>query len=292
VNEEFLSRVKDLGGDPTKGPALQDVVAREANRAIDAMRGDSLAAKGIGFSNEELVRRVAAYETIAEDLGRAAAVIGYWSESADPRLLLWLVRRLANAVERGEGVLPWLELVRYPALLVTYAGGLGAVIGGREGALESLLTRPIIRENDGLKPAATHLTSDHVLSGHLADRLWLPERRRTPMSDRLLEITRPWLEELEPDKIAFERAFDRYEFLAGLLMFDLTRGDNERGWGPIGRFHWRSRYGGGVSEEIGAELSASSVDWPLVRAGAFRGSGERAAESFRGYLAHLRQIYV
>lgn len=107
-----------------------------------------------------------------------------------------------------------------------------------------------------------------------------------------METTRPWLEELEPDEVAFERAFDRYEFLAGLLMFDLTRGDSERGSGPIGRFHWRSSYGGGVIEEVGTELDADSAAWPLVRAGAFRGSGERAAESFRGYLAYLRQIYV
>jgi hypothetical protein len=292
VTEEFLTRVKDLGGDPTKGPALRDVVAREASRAIDAMRGESFAAKGIGFSNEELVRRVAAYEGLVDDLGRAAALLGYWSHTVDPRLLSWLVQRLANAVDRGEGLIQWLNLIRYPAVLIVYAGGLGAVIGGREGLLGPLLTRSIIRENDGLKPAATHLTSDHVLSGDLPDRLWLPERRRTPMSDHLMEITRPWLEELEPDQIAFERAFDRYEFLAGLLMFDLTRGDSGRGWGPIGRFQWRSRYGGGITEEVGAELDANAVDWPLVRAGAFRGSGERAAESFRGYVEHLRQIHV
>ncbi|MFI5258879.1 MAG: hypothetical protein ACHQ01_04630 [Candidatus Limnocylindrales bacterium] len=292
MNAEFLTRVDELAADATKGPTLHDVIGAEARRVVEAMRDESFAAKGVAFSNEELVRRVAACEGLVDDLSRAAAVIGYWSESADPRLLPWLVRRLANAVERGEGLLSWLGLVRYPALLVTYAGGLGAVIGGQEGLLGPMLTRPIIWENDGWKPAATHLSSATVLSDDLAKRLPGLERRTTPMSDHLVEITRPWLEDLEPDQIAFERAFDRYEFLAGLLMFDLTRGDNERGWGPIGRFHWRSRYVGGVSEEIGAELSANSVDWPLVRAGAFRGSGERAAESFHGYLAHLRQIYI
>jgi len=292
VNTEFLTRVKDLAADATKGPALHDVIGAEAERVVEAMGDGSFAAKAVAYSNEELARRVAAYEILAEDLGRAAAVIGYWSESADPRLLPRLVRRLANAVERGEGLPVWLELIRYPALLVTYAGGLGAVIGDREGALALLLTRPIIRENDGWKPAATHLSSGGVLSGELPKRLPGLEQHRTPMSDHLMETTRPWLEDLEPDQIAFERAFDRYEFLAGLLMFDLTRGDTERGWGPIGRFHWRSRYGGGIAEEVGAELDATSMAWPLVRAGAFRGSGERAVESFHGYLEHLRHIYV
>ena len=292
VNEDFLTRVKELAGDATKGPALLDVIGAEAGRVVEAMRDGSLAAKGVAFSNEELVRRVAVYEALAEDLGRAAAVLGYWSEAADPRLLPWIVQRLANAVERGEGTVPWLELFRYPALLVTYAAGLGAVIGGREGALGPLLTRPIIGENEGWQPAATHLPSGAVLSGDMPKRLPGLEGRRTPLSDHLMETTRPWLEELEPDQVAFERAFDRYEFLAGLLMFDLTRGDNGRGWGPIGRFLWRSAYGGGIIEEVGAELNANSSAWPLVRAGAFRGSGERAAESFRGYLAHLRQIHV
>jgi hypothetical protein len=292
VNQEFLTRVKELVGDATKAPALHDEIGAQAGRVVEALRDESFAAKGVAFSNEELARRVTAYEALAEDLGRAAAVIGYWSESVDPRLLPWLVQRLANAVEGGEGLVPWLELVRYPSLLVTYSGGLGAVIGGREGVLGPLLTRPIIRENDGWKPAATHLSSAAVLSDDLPKRLPGLEQHRTPMSDHLMETTRPWLEDLEPDQIAFERAFDRYEFLAGLLMFDLTRGDSERGWGPIGRFHWRSRYGGGIAEEVGAELDATPMAWPLVRAGAFRGSGERAVESFRGYLEHLRHIYV
>ncbi len=60
MGTEFLARVKNFAGDPAKWPALHDEIAAEAGRVIEAMRDESFATNGVAFSNEKLVRRVAA----------------------------------------------------------------------------------------------------------------------------------------------------------------------------------------------------------------------------------------
>jgi hypothetical protein len=119
MTEQWLARVRDLVGDPTKGPALHEILHAEAAGVIEGMQAESLNA-GVEYSVDEFVRRLAAYEALTENLARAAALTTYWAKTTDDRLVPGIVARLANAVERSAGQQPYLDLVRYPALLVLY----------------------------------------------------------------------------------------------------------------------------------------------------------------------------
>lgn len=288
MNADLTRQVKEWVADPTKGPMLHDLLQAEAARVIDAMRDDQFAA-GTPYSKEELARRVAAYEQLAEDLGRAASLITYWA-TTDERIVPSIVARLANALERANGVVPWLELYRYPALLVMYAAGLGAVMGRREERLASLLTSAQIRDQGRWQPAVLVLHAHGVIDHPIAKELPGLDRRHTPMSDHLAEILRPWTEELEPDQDAFERAFDRFEYLLGLAMFDLRRIDAGGGWAPVGRFSWRAERHGAVERDITEEVRTAGAGWPLLRAGLFGGSAERLTESLDGWNEHIRRV--
>jgi len=74
----------------------------------------------------------------------------------------------------------------------------------------------------------------------------------------------------------FDRLFDRLEFIIGLVIYDLGRGDSEDGWGPIGRFAWRAQQGDGVYDDLEAELEGPARS-RLLRGGLFRGDTERLA---------------
>ena len=76
MNDELLGTVRELVADPTKAPALHALLQAETARVIEAMRDESFDAHAAD-SNEELARRVAAYEALTEDLGRAAALVVY-----------------------------------------------------------------------------------------------------------------------------------------------------------------------------------------------------------------------
>ncbi|MES2211078.1 MAG: hypothetical protein V4515_13005 [Chloroflexota bacterium] len=289
MNEELVASVKAIVADPAKGPALHDLLHAEANRVIEAMRDEQFAA-GTAYSKDELARRVAAYEALTEDLSRAAAMVAYWSKATDDRLVAGLVARLANAMERDNGVVPWLEMFLYPALLVMYAGGLGSVIGGRDGLLAALLASPLIHEREEWKPIVLVLHSHNVIDHSIAKELPGLQRRHTPMSDHLAEVLQPWLAPLEPDQPAFEHAFDRFEYLLGLVMFDLRRAAHGSGWAPVGRLSWRGERRRGVDAEIAEEISAAGSAWPLLSAGLFGGERDRLTESAAGWISLVREV--
>jgi hypothetical protein len=282
VNEGLLRQVKDSVGDPTKGPALHDLFAGEVARVVEAMRGESFAA-GTPYSKDELARRVSAYEELAEDLGRAAAMAGYWSQTADERLIPGAISRLANAVDRSTGTGTWLDLGLYPAVLVLYSAGLAASIGRRETLLAELLAPPTIRDRNEWKPVAVVLSAPAAIEHRVAQQLPGLERHHTPVSDHLVEVLRPWLAALEPDQESYERAFDRFEYLFGLITYDISRQERLGGWGAVGRFSWRGQYGNGIEVPIGAEIEALGNQWPLLRAGLFGRDLGRLQESVTGW---------
>jgi hypothetical protein len=109
------------------------------------------------------------------------------------------------------------------------------------------------------------------------------ERRQTPMSDHLCEVLRPWLDGLEMDGETFDRAFDRFEYLHGLVMFDLIRQGGGQGYAPVGRHSWRGQYGNGIAGVVGAEVIEAGPTWPLLRSGLFGRDQTRLAESIKGW---------
>jgi hypothetical protein len=282
VNEDFLRQVKESVGDPTKGPPLHDLFVGEVARVVEAMRDESFAA-GTPYSKDELARRVSAYEEMAEDLGRAAAVAAYWSQTTDQRLIPRSIARLANAFDRSAGTGTWLDLTLYPAVLVLYGAGLGAVIGRREMFLAELLDPATIRERNDWKPAALALHAPAAIEHRVALQLPGLERRHTPVSDHLVEVLRPWIEPLEPDQESYERAFDRFEYLFGLVAYDISRQGRTGGWGAVGRFSWRGQYGNGIDVPIGAEIESLGDQWPLLQTGLFGRDLARLRESVTGW---------
>ena len=289
MNEEILGKVRDLVADPTKAPALHSLLQDETSRVIEAMRDEAFAA-GAPFSDEEFVRRMVAYEELTEDLGRAAALITYWTRTTDDRLVPGVVTRLANPLERASGQVPFLELSLYPAVLVLYGAGLGAVIGRREEQLAELLGSSTIRDRHEWKPIALVLSGPAAIDHRIGQRLPGFERRHTPASDRLCEVVRPWVSELEPDVESYERAFDRWEYLLGLAMFDLTRQMHGTGYAPVGRLSWRGNYGNGIEQALEQEIASAGSDWPLLRAGLFGRDAARMAESVAGWTKHIAEV--
>ncbi len=207
------------------------------------MRGEEFA-PGAGFSINELNRRLEGIDSRCAELARAASLVGYWWSPMSNRIVPEVVARLANGLDRSAGVDAWLDLYLYPALLVLYANGLGAVIGHREAQLGSLLGSPTFRERGEWTPLVTGVNATTPVAHERAKQLPGFDRHHTPMSDRLEQVLAPLLSDLEPDPAAIERDFDRFEYLVGLVLFDTSRqirGDDA--WAPVGRFYWRRESG-------------------------------------------------
>ncbi len=284
MTEGLIQQVNDWAADPTKLPRMSAALGLEAGHVIEGMRGDGFG-ENQAYSSEELARRVGDYEELAAGMGLAAALVGHWSDETGARVVGRLIGRLANALSRSNGQRPWLDLDRYPALLVMYAAGVGAVLGGHETLLVEILTRPHLLERERWTPSVLVLYPGNVIDHRIAQQLPGLERRHTPLSDHLAEVLGVWLAAIEPDKKAFERSFDRFELLLGLIFYDLAQGPDRGGWAPLGRFTWRYSYGGTIWAELAREIEEAADGWALLKTGLFGGSADRLQTSSKAYFA-------
>lgn len=180
----------------------------------------------------------------------------------------------------------WLDLQRYPSLLALYSTGLGLVSGDREDRLGPLLLQRKITHRDASWPIASRLYPQAVLEQRIAQQLPDMERHFTPVSDRLHGYLAPLIGHVVPDSTAYDRVFDRFEVILGLVTFDLSRTPEGRGWGPIGRFGWRRDHGGRTIEELEEEIATPNRS-ALTEGGLFNGDPERFVESAKSYIEFL-----
>ena len=105
-------------------------------------------------------------------------------------------------------------------------------------------------------------------------------RRLTPVSDLMFEAARPWLQEAVPDDESFEIAFDRFEFMLGVVAVDLGKRS-----GPVGRFGWKRLHypASDVVVTVRQEIERLGDKWPPLKAGFFEGDLERAKSSIESY---------
>jgi len=227
---------------------------------------------------ETVMERMKAYEAAADILTRMLAVGGFFGSSSQEHLWTHAVQRAADQSEVvGQRMVAWDSLRLYPALLLLYSSGIGAVAAGHFGLL-GLLAKAISADD---KPLVERLFTWSVLDDALAKQLPGLERHHTPISDRLYLVLRDATREVVPSDAEYEPFFDRFEYLWALLHVDATLGTDHwhQGWGPVGRFGWRRRAKGDREPAVvSREVERAGKDWPPLASGLFGGSLDRLQE--------------
>jgi hypothetical protein len=278
--ESDLSTVRRLVVDEKRRVQLQLVVNRATDTVLSTISGPDLASFGAPFSDDELRRRVDSYRTAVSGLAPILAEGCYWGESWTSGLWQKVIHRVANAVEGGSGIVVWVQLRLLPAMMLLYAGGVGAVAAERYENLLAILLRATVREPSESRPAVMTLVPNKVLGLNAAHKLEGMGRRLTPVSDLMFEAARPWLQEAVPDDESFEIAFDRFEFMLGVVAVDLGKHS-----GPVGRFGWKRLHypASDVVVTVRQEIERLGDKWPPLKAGFFEGDLERAKSSIESY---------
>ena len=110
---------------------LSDLIDTAVERVVEAISGEAFAvADGPPLTSESVTARVRGYEAACATLLAMAPIGGCWAEEEHYRLWQRALERLGSQTSSG-GTVQWLELQRYPATLLLYALGLGAVEADR-----------------------------------------------------------------------------------------------------------------------------------------------------------------
>ena len=262
---------------------LRDLVLSEVERQMTALAALPVhfAHASKGTLEAQFFTRLELYESRMEMLIPLLAHGCLYGTPAQATIWQDAILRMVSFPPYSAGHDQLINLRRYPATMLMYAGGIAAVASQNYDTL-----RVILRD------ARTHGPIDPVrqdtelvfltVPGQVVDNDVLNEgsaqRWKTPANDRLHDILRNHLRSLIPDDNEYEQVFDRFEYFFTLVYFDLKslKQDSAPWWAPVGRFTWRGRDAwpsrSHVSEILAAENDAKQESWGPIREGLFTSS--------------------
>lgn len=272
---------------------LDELFAAESDRLLSALDTDQFTPQGswsqLGFSE-----RVSRYESATEPLAVMSGVLGRWGDGSEFSLVLDLLRALhRHACKVTSGLNVWLDLRGYPSVLVFTSYGLGLAKARRWSALLQLFSAKL--ESDYREPQTIVSTLFLWSWKGASDQWWQEleglERRRTPLSDHLLDVTTRWGKAFIGIEANFELLFERFEMLGALAVFQTNDEaqleaaaavpqNQDLAWMPMGRAGWHQS----GARALLHELQDESYLKLLLNAGFAGGSARMVqlfAENFR-----------
>jgi hypothetical protein len=258
---------------------LHDLVMEETERVYGNLSEANFPVQGVSFSVEELKQRLTRYEASLETLTPLLATGCYWGTPAHQKLWVKVLERIGNPSGGKTGLVVWLNLRLYPALLLLYASGLAAVAADKYSTLAALLTDSIYNEDSERIPLALKLVPVRIVDNDAMNQM-LGKRFYTPVSEHLSEVIRAPLREFLPDDVTYEITFDRFECLFALIYADFLKKQGRGVWGPVGRFGYKLRNDEASNplKALLAEAEHRKESWGPFKAGLFEGDYSRFEE--------------
>lgn len=285
--EAAVATLKRYLSEPKYRIMLDDLVSREVQNASAATTGASFDVNSQDASGPAVLARLKAYEAASATLLPMAFVAGQWSESS--QLAPWVKALAKLSMRRAEGgVVIWLDLQRYPAMLLLYCFGLGAVAADRWDALHALFNTTVAREHREDKRAVELVPIWALFEQGAGVMKVLPERDRqyTPLQNHVEALLWPLFRPHFPSEAAFKMAFDKLEVLAALSYALPAIETGGRYWTLLGSYGWRGENRQRIFTELRNTLTTLGDDSPLVRS---RLVGSSAEQGLRN-LGELEQF--
>ncbi|UFS56842.1 SIR2 family protein [Comamonadaceae bacterium M7527] len=272
--EAAVASLKGYLADPKHRIRLADLVSGEVDRVLDAMATPAFALRGGPAPDAKtFTARVRAYEATCETLVAMAAVGGYWVE--DWHYTAWQTALTKLATRRGEpGLDLWGESRRYPATLLLYALGLGAVEAGERGLLFlGKLFGIIVHREYREEQTAIELLPPFWLFRHVNELGKLLEgmdRRRAPLNDWIHALLQPRFRSLIPSEFKLTDAFDKLEVLMALgFAHHAKRPEGHPYLVPPGCYGYRRDSLDRIVKEMKSSIESLGDNSPYVRSGIF-----------------------
>lgn len=290
-----LCHPKPYLAEPKYRIRLADLVGGEVDRVLDATSTPAFALQGgPAPDTNTFTARVRSYEAACETLVAMAAVGGYWVE--DWHYATWQTALTRLATRRGEsGFNLWVESQRYPATLLLYALGLGAVEAGERGLqfIGKLFGTTVHREHREDQTAVELLPPFCLFErgNEPAKLLEGMDRRYAPLNDWLHALLLPRFRSLVPSESRFSYCFDRLEVLMALsFAHHAKRADGWPYWVPPGCYGYRRDSLDRIVKEMQSSIESLGDKSPYVRSGIFGQSAEKCIAGINAFTAWVREL--
>ncbi len=289
-------QLKRYLSDPAHRIELHDNVIGSVRGVVNQTGEDSFPISGASVSFSEISERIAKYESAVSDLIPAVILLSKWGQSEHRQLLSQIFSRLPDAMTAAGGSLVLLELRWYPVSYLMYMAGISALSTESYENFRAVLFSDYIDERRGVHRPIIRPAVEGMLEVQRADCFKnLPghEKHYVPRSEYLFNAVRPDIERHLFLGNDYERLFDRFELLLALVYADLKEKEDQRIWGPIGRFGWKFSSGSRMHDpftKLLIEAAENKDEWGPLKAGFFGNSYERFVEVSTQYKALLERL--
>ena len=189
------------------------------------------------------------------------------------------------------GSIFWLDLQRYPATLLLYALGLGAIRANLLHFLNCTLTVPLYKSQredisavQALPPTLLFHPSTDPAKNEFAARVLRGMDGHRTLNSRIHDTLRPYAKRIILDTNQYTMIFDKLEILIALSY--IHQRPHDRDYPPPGLFLFRADNRIRILQEIKESLSTRQDESPFVTSGIF---GETVANCEQA-LAHLEEL--
>ena len=244
---------------------LSDLVDETVNRIVESVSGDDFSVNAGSPTPESVNVRVRRYEAVCSTLLAMAAVGGFWAEEEHYDVWRRALERLGSNVSTG-GYPLWLDLQRYPATLLFYSLGLGAVKSGRLRFVEHLMGTTIWEQHESGVSAVEILPPSCLFDrgGQEMRILEGMERRYVPLNDWIHDMLCQHFQNIAPHKDIYTVMFEKFEILISLnylYRVDQSHLGDRGPWTPPGAFAVsRNQNRDRIIKEIEESLSEDQDD--------------------------------
>jgi len=247
--------------------AHHDLVDREIDRVTRAIEDGGFDLNSRDTTGPAILNRLEKYEAVMTTLRSMGFVAGRWSDAEQVGPWMAAITRLAHK-RADNGISIWVELQCYPATLLLYALGLGAVVSERWSALGTVLSAHVLREH-GEDKRVVDLVPIWALLRRSDVMKLLPDRERqyTPLNNHIEELLWKELGASFPSRSAFELAFDKLEILFALTYAAPGLENGDRYWTLPGAYGWRETNRTRVVAGLRRELESAEDASPMVAYG-------------------------
>lgn len=271
-----IEQLKVYLPDPVRRIDLYDFMMGEIEKVIESIR--DMPINELNGYEQYRERAIAYEETVAQLLD--ILVVGVFHSRTAEHDWLWVrcIDRLATREIKVSGNTLLLEMQQYPTLLALYAVGLGGAAADRIDSIAQVIGSvkipgPLSYSLGAISVANVTALNDDAMKKSFPDL----ERRKTPVSDRLLEVLQSRVSGLVRNGNKYQDIFDEVEYLLGLIY----AAHEGKGWGRLGRAVWRCRDRNGFPGEMVARHSQV-----LIEAGIFN-NREHFEEAKQSYDRHM-----
>ena len=286
--EAAVSDLKDYLAEPQYRIKLSDLIQDTVERVVRVTTSEIFSIQVDDSpkpTTESAAERIRKYEATCETLLAIALVGGNWAEEEHYPMWQDALQRLDLRTLDSSYVL-WRDLQRYPATLLLYALGLGAVKANRLRFLNYMLNVPLYK-NQQEDTSAIQVLAPSFLFEHGAQAQHILQgmnKHQTSLSARIHDTLRPYAERIIPDANRYTLAFDKLEILMALSY--IHQRPHDRDYPPPGLFTYHDENRKRILQEINESLSMEQDASSFVTSGIFGDTIEDCREE----LAHLEQV--